>query len=78
MMQGAVKERVDAEAEVQFITDAEMEISQEGALQMESFADCEVKMDGTLIVEKDLWMLDGSVMLNGSRILDAEIYEEKI
>lgn len=78
MMQGAVKERVDADVLPQLIADAEMEIVQESALQMQSFADCEVKTDGTLIVEKDLWMLDGSVMLDGSRILDAEIYEEKI
>ena len=78
IMQGAAEERVDAEASAQFIADAEMEISQESALQVEGFADCEVKTDGTLIVEKDLWMLDGSVMLDGSRLLDAEIYEEEI
>ena len=77
-MQGAAEERVDEEASAQIIADAEMEIAPESALKMQSFADCEVKTDGTLIVEKDLWMLDGSVMLDGSRILDAEIYEEKI
>ncbi len=77
-IQGAAEEHMDAEASPQIIVDSEMEIAQESALQMESFADCEVKTDGILTVEKDLWMLDGSVMLDGSRILDAEIYEEKI
>ena len=77
-MQSAAEERVDEEASVQIISETKVEIVQESALKMESFADCEVKTDGTLIVEKDLWMLDGSVMLDGSRILDAEIYEEKI
>ena len=55
-----------------------MEISQESTLQMESFVDYEVKTDGILTVEKDLWMLDGSVLLDGNRILDAEIYTEEI
>lgn len=77
-MQGAAEEHIDAEASPQIIAGAEMAIAQESALQAEGFADCEVKTDGTLIVEKDLWRLDGSVMLDGSRILDAEIYEEKI
>lgn len=77
-IQGAAEEHMDAEASPQIIVDAEMEIAQEGALQMQSFADCKVKTDGSLVVEKDLWMLDGSVMLDGSRILDAEIYEEEI
>ncbi len=80
MMQGAVKERVDADASAQIIGDAETGIAQESALQMQiSIGESGgVKTDGTLIVEKDLWRLDGSVMLDGSRILDAEIYEEKI
>ena len=77
-MQGAVKECMDTEASAQIISEAEVEIGQESALQMQSFADCEVKTDGILTVEKDLWRLDGSVMLDGSRILDAEIYEEEI
>lgn len=77
-MQGTAKESVDEEASAQIIGDAEMKIAQESALQIESFIDCEVKTDGFLTVEKDLWLLDGSVMLDGSRILDAEIYEEEI
>ncbi len=77
-MQGAVEERVDTEASAQIIGDAKMKIAPESALKMESFADCEIKTDGILTVEKDLWQLDGSVMLDGSRILDAEIYEEEI
>ncbi|MCX4347843.1 MAG: DUF2313 domain-containing protein [Lachnospiraceae bacterium] len=78
VMQGIVKEHMDTEASPQFIAETEVEIAQESALQAEGFVDCGVKTDGTLIVEKDLWRLDGSVMLDGSRILDAEIYEEKI
>ena len=78
VMQGTVKEHMDTEALPQFIAETEVEIAQESALQAEGFVECEVKTDGTLIVEKDLWRLDGSVMLDGSRILDAEIYEEKI
>ena len=78
VMQGTVKEHMDTEALPQFIAETEVEIAQEGALQAEGFVDCGVKTDGTLIVEKDLWILDGSVMLDGSRILDAEIYEEEI
>ncbi len=77
-MQGAVEERVDEEASVQIIGETEVEIVQESALQVEGFIDCEVKTDGILTVEKDLWLLDGSVMLDGSRILDAEIYTEEI
>lgn len=78
VMQGTVKEHMDTEALPQFIAETEVKIAQESALQAEGFVDCEVKTDGTLIVEKDLWILDGSVMLDGSRILDAEIYEEEI
>lgn len=77
-MQGVAEERVDEEASVQIIGETEVEIVQESALQVEGFIDCEVKTDGILTVEKDLWLLDGSVMLDGSRILDAEIYEEEI
>ncbi len=78
VMQGIVKEHMDTEASPQFIAETEVEIAQESALQAEGFVDCGVKTDGTLIVEKDLWRLDGSVMLDGSRILDAEIYKEEI
>lgn len=79
-MQGAAEGHMDAEASAQIIGDSEMEIAQESALQMQTSIGESggVKTDGTLIVEKDLWMLDGSVMLDGSRILDAEIYEEEI
>ncbi len=37
----------------------------------------EVRTD-TVIIRKDLWYLDGTVMLNGSRLLDAEIREERL
>ena len=77
-IQGAAEERVDEDASVQIIGETEVEIVQESALQVEGFIDCEVKTDGILTVEKDLWLLDGSVMLDGSRILDAEIYTEEI
>lgn len=33
---------------------------------------------GTVIIRKDLWHLNGTVMLNGTRILDAEIREEEL
>ncbi len=77
-MQGTAKESVDTEASAQIIAETGIEITQESALQVKGFIDCEVKTDGILTVEKDLWLLDGSVMLDGSRILDAEIYEEEI
>lgn len=34
--------------------------------------------DTELEIEKDLWYLDGTVKLDGSRILDAEVYREEI
>lgn len=34
----------------------------------------DIKSTAGLLVEKDLWILDGSVPLNGSRLLDAEVY----
>ncbi len=76
--QGAAEEHMDASASAQNIAETEIEIIQESMLWVEGGVDCGVKTEGTLVVEKDLWMLDGSVMLDGSRILDAEIYEEKI
>lgn len=45
---------------------------------------CDVKADGdetmkvSLIQRKDLWYLDGTYLLDGERILDAEIIEEAI
>lgn len=79
-IQGIAEEHMDAEASPQIISETEVEITQESTLQMRTSIGKSggVKTDGTLIVEKDLWRLDGSVMLDGSRILDAEIYEEKI
>ena len=32
----------------------------------------------SVIIEKDLWCLDGQVLLDGSRILDAEIWKERL
>lgn len=82
IVQGAAKEHghMGSGATPQIIGDTEVEIVQEGALQMQTSIGeiCGVETDGTLIVEKDLWLLDGSVMLDGSRLLDAEIYKEEI
>ena len=77
-IQGTAEKDIKTETLPQIIAETEMEISQESTLQMESFVDYEVKTDGILTVEKDLWMLDGSVLLDGNRILDAEIYTEEI
>ena len=78
MMQGTAEEDIKTETLPQLIADAEMEISQESALQMRTSVGENCKVDGSLVVEKDLWRLNGSVMLDGSRILDAEIYTEEI
>lgn len=77
-MQGTAEERMDADALPQLIADVELEILQESALQMRTSVGENCKVDGSLVVEKDLWRLDGSVMLDGSRLLDAEIYTEEI
>lgn len=79
-VQGAAEESVGSDVLPQIIGDAEVGIAQEGALRMGAAAGqgCGISTSEALTVEKDLWRLDGSVMLDGSRMLDAEIYEEKI
>ncbi len=77
-IQGTAEEEIDTQVLPQIIAKTKMEISQESALQMRTSVGENCKVDGSLVVEKDLWRLDGNVMLDGSRILDAEIYEEEI
>ena len=79
-MQGTAEEYMGAETSPQIIAGAEMEISQESALQIGITARnaCGMEAVGSLVIEKDLWRLDGRVMLDGSRLLDAEIYTEEI
>ena len=59
-----------AALEPPIITEIEMENTIETAT--DTFEDAE------LTAQKNLWYLDGSVKLDGSRLLNAEIYEEVI
>ena len=78
--QGELKEDISTSALPHAILGADATLSQEGALCMGATVGegCVGEAGGTLTVEKDLWLLDGSVMLDGSRLLDAEIYKEEI
>ena len=79
-MQGTVEEKIDTQVFPQVIAETKMQISQESVLQIGITAGkaCSMEAAGSLVIEKDLWKLNGSVMLDGSRILDAEIYTEEI
>lgn len=58
----------------------ELENRQTGrvVLRMEGSKEKEMLKEQDVIMKKDLWFLDGMVKLNGSRILDAELWKEEL
>lgn len=61
---------------IQGITEVEGRL--ENILQMSADAGQQMSADGLLVVEKDLWYLDGNQELNGEVCLDADIYEVRL
>lgn len=54
------------------------EIKTESELTLQSDIQKEIEVEANLRIEKDLWLLNGSVLLDGSRLLDAKIIKMEL
>lgn len=74
------KKELILETIINVLKDSEDPFWQKAAqIMMESTAKITESFDRTeLTTEKDLWYLDGTIKLDGSRLLDAEIYTEVV
>lgn len=63
---------------IKAILELENRLTERVVLRMEGSKGKEMLKEQDVIMKKDLWFLDGMVKLNGSRILDAELWKEEL
>lgn len=75
-MDCCVAEEYDAQMEI--VSSVLCEKNLESEVTVQGTVQQEIGVEGDLVIEKDLWFLDGSECLDGSRIMDAAVFHHDL